>query len=94
MLHASKSWACAAFPQLPSPLWGGVGGGGRRPGASQFRQKRCILRRLRARGKFPRPQILTIADLFAGGKPQIPFGHSEGFRKAAKESSEAQAQLL
>ena len=45
-------------------------------------------------GKFPRLQILTIAELFAGRKPQIPFGHSEGFRKAAKEASEAQAQLL
>jgi site-specific DNA-methyltransferase (adenine-specific) len=45
-------------------------------------------------GKFPKLQILTIAELFAGRKPQIPFGHSSGFRKAAREASEAQSQLL
>ena len=35
--------------------------------------------------KFPRLQILTIADLFAGKRPQIPFAHSEDFKKAARE---------
>ena len=45
-------------------------------------------------GKFPRLQIITIADLFAGKRPQIPFGHTEGFRKAAKESDGSQGKLL
>jgi site-specific DNA-methyltransferase (adenine-specific) len=45
-------------------------------------------------GKFPKLQIVTIAELFAGKKPQIPFGHSSGFRKAAREASEARSQLL
>jgi len=45
-------------------------------------------------GSFPRLQIVTIADLFAGKRPQIPFGHSEGFKKAAKEKDEKQGKLL
>ena len=45
-------------------------------------------------GKFPKLQIVTIAGLFAGKRPQIPFGHSEGFKKAAKEMDAGQGTLL
>ncbi len=45
-------------------------------------------------GRFPKLQIVTIADLFAGKRPQIPFGHSEGFKKAAKEKDGKQEKLL
>jgi site-specific DNA-methyltransferase (adenine-specific) len=44
--------------------------------------------------KFPRLQIVTIAELFAGKRPEIPFGYSEGFKKAAKENTEKQEKLL
>jgi len=36
-------------------------------------------------GKFPKLQILTIADLFAGKQPNIPFVDSATFKKAPKE---------
>ena len=45
-------------------------------------------------GKFPRLQILTVEDLFNGKRPQIPFGHSEGYKKAAKETKSNQGKLL
>ena len=45
-------------------------------------------------GKFPRLQIVTITDLFEGKRPQIPFGHAEGFKKAAREKDGTQAKLL
>ncbi len=45
-------------------------------------------------GKFPKLQIVTIAELFAGKRPQIPFGHTEGFKKAAKEKDAQQGKLL
>jgi site-specific DNA-methyltransferase (adenine-specific) len=45
-------------------------------------------------GKFPKIQIVTIHDLFAGKKPQLPFGHSEGFKKAAKEQEDKQHKLI
>ena len=35
--------------------------------------------------KVPRIQILTIADLFAGKRPDIPMVDSTAFRKAPKE---------
>ena len=35
--------------------------------------------------RFPKLQILTIAGLFAGRKPQVPFGFTEGFRTAPQE---------
>lgn len=37
-------------------------------------------------GKFPKLQILTIEELFAGGQPKIPFVDSASFRKAPRES--------
>ena len=36
-------------------------------------------------GKYPRIQILTIAELFAGKQPNIPLVDSAAFKKAAKE---------
>jgi site-specific DNA-methyltransferase (adenine-specific) len=36
-------------------------------------------------GKYPKIQILTIADLFAGKQPNIPLIDSSSFKKAAKE---------
>jgi site-specific DNA-methyltransferase (adenine-specific) len=45
-------------------------------------------------GKLPKIQILTIEELFAGKKPQVPFGHTEGFKKAARESRGNQSSLF
>jgi len=44
--------------------------------------------------KIPRLQILTAAEILDGKRPQAPFGHTEGFRKAAKEESAKQTRLL
>ena len=38
-------------------------------------------------GKYPKLQILTIADLFSGKQPNIPLVDSAAFKKAARESS-------
>lgn len=45
-------------------------------------------------GKVPKIQILTIEELFSGKKPQVPFGHTEGFKKAARESRGDQSSLF
>lgn len=37
--------------------------------------------------KVPRLQILTAAQILDGRRPQLPFGHSEGFRKAGREKT-------
>jgi site-specific DNA-methyltransferase (adenine-specific) len=37
-------------------------------------------------GKYPKIQILTIADLFEGKQPNIPLVDSASFKKAARES--------
>jgi site-specific DNA-methyltransferase (adenine-specific) len=44
--------------------------------------------------KMPRLQILTAADILEGKRPQAPFGHTEGFKRAAKEDSARQDRLL
>jgi site-specific DNA-methyltransferase (adenine-specific) len=46
--------------------------------------------------KIPRLQILTAEAILDGRKPQVPFGHSEGFRKAAREQRDGgnQATLI
>jgi site-specific DNA-methyltransferase (adenine-specific) len=44
--------------------------------------------------KIPRLQILTAEAILEGRRPQVPFGHSEGFRKAAREESDGQEKLL
>jgi hypothetical protein len=45
-------------------------------------------------GKFPKIQILTIEQLFAGKKPQIPFVDQTTFKAAPKEDTSKQGQLL
>ena len=40
--------------------------------------------------KTPRVQILTAAAILAGKRAQVPFGHTEGFRRAAKDDVGAQ----
>ena len=45
-------------------------------------------------GKFPKIQILTIADMFAGKKPQLPWVDPASFRKAAEELREKQERLF
>ena len=44
--------------------------------------------------KFPRLQILTAAEILDNRRPQVPFGFTEGFRKASRESEEKQPKLL
>jgi site-specific DNA-methyltransferase (adenine-specific) len=44
--------------------------------------------------KMPRLQILTAAQILNGRRPQVPFGFTEGFKKAMKEKSGAQDQLF
>jgi DNA modification methylase len=43
-------------------------------------------------GKYPKIQILTVSDLFAGKKPDIPLVDTVGFKKAKKEDSVKQKQ--
>jgi site-specific DNA-methyltransferase (adenine-specific) len=38
-------------------------------------------------GKYPKLQIVTVAELFAGRKPHIPLVDPTAFRKAAKEDA-------
>jgi len=45
-------------------------------------------------GKYPKLQILTIADLFAGKQPNIPLVDSSSFKKASRESTAEQNKLL
>ena len=35
--------------------------------------------------KFPRLQILTAAQILDNRRPQVPFGFTEGFKKAERE---------
>ena len=44
--------------------------------------------------KFPRLQVLTAEQILEGKRPQVPFGFSESFKKAARESTEKQGKLL
>jgi site-specific DNA-methyltransferase (adenine-specific) len=44
-------------------------------------------------GKFPKVQILTIAELFAGKKPELPWLDPGAFRKAARETTSRQNSL-
>jgi hypothetical protein len=45
-------------------------------------------------GKVPKLQILTIADLFAGKKPQIPFIDPTTFRRPRQEETARQERLF
>jgi site-specific DNA-methyltransferase (adenine-specific) len=44
--------------------------------------------------KFPKVQIFTIEELLDGRSPQVPFGFTEGFRKATREKEDRQPKLL
>ncbi|MFO1081852.1 MAG: site-specific DNA-methyltransferase [Reyranellaceae bacterium] len=44
--------------------------------------------------KIPRLQILTAEEIVGGKRPAVPFGHSEGFRRAAREETAKQGKLL
>jgi site-specific DNA-methyltransferase (adenine-specific) len=43
--------------------------------------------------KVPRLQILTAAEILDNRRPQVPFGFTEGFKRAAREETE-QTKLL
>lgn len=45
-------------------------------------------------GKFPKIQILTIEELFAGKKIEMPWLDPTAFKKAAKEDSGVQPNLI
>jgi hypothetical protein len=40
-------------------------------------------------GKFPKIQILTVTELFAGKQPQLPWRDTAAFRKSAREDATA-----
>jgi restriction endonuclease Mrr len=44
-------------------------------------------------GKFPKIQLLTIAELFAGKQPQLPWRDPDAFKKAARELASWQDSL-
>jgi len=44
-------------------------------------------------GKFPKIQILTVAELFAGRQPALPWRDTAAFKKAARELSTTQSAL-
>lgn len=45
-------------------------------------------------GKFPKIQILTVEELFAGKRPKIPFVDPSAFKAAPKEDMTKQTKLL
>jgi site-specific DNA-methyltransferase (adenine-specific) len=45
-------------------------------------------------GNYPKVQIITIAELFAGKRPAIPLIDSSSFKKAPRENPEKQGTLL
>ena len=45
-------------------------------------------------GKFPKLQILTIAELFEGKQPKLPWVDTQAFKKAAKEVEGGEQDLL
>jgi site-specific DNA-methyltransferase (adenine-specific) len=45
--------------------------------------------------KVPRLQILTAAQILDNRRPQVPFGFTEGFKKAGREEDDSrQGKLL
>jgi site-specific DNA-methyltransferase (adenine-specific) len=44
--------------------------------------------------KVPRLQILTAAQILDNRRPQVPFGFTEGFKKAGREQSGDQGTLI
>jgi len=45
-------------------------------------------------GKYPKIQILTIAELFAGKKPNIPLVDPSAFKRPAVESASTKQETL
>jgi len=45
-------------------------------------------------GEYPKVQIFTVADLFDGDRPRMPFIDSTVFRKAKREMKGTQQKLL
>jgi hypothetical protein len=45
-------------------------------------------------GKFPRLQILTVAQLLEGKQPHIPWVDPASFKKAAREGGDEQQHML
>ena len=71
---------------------------GTTPG-NDARQRRQALRdrvlRLETGGrKFLKLQILSAAQVIEGKRPQVPFGHTESLKKAARESEDRQGRFL
>ena len=50
--------------------------------------------RLDGKIKVPKLQILTAAQIIDGGRPRIPFGLTEGFKRAAREEAADQQDRL
>ncbi|MBB3566092.1 site-specific DNA-methyltransferase [Rhizobium sp. BK491] len=44
--------------------------------------------------KVPKLQILTAAQILDNRRPQVPFGHTEGYKKAEREIDDRQAKLF
>lgn len=44
--------------------------------------------------KVPRLQILTAEEIIDDRRPQVPYGHTEGFKKATREEAKKQGNLL
>ncbi|HSV01144.1 MAG TPA: hypothetical protein VLI91_13660 [Roseiarcus sp.] len=44
--------------------------------------------------KFLKLQILSAAQVIEGKRPQVPFGHTESLKKAARESEDRQGRFL
>jgi site-specific DNA-methyltransferase (adenine-specific) len=44
-------------------------------------------------GRYPKIQILTIRELFAGKQPEIPLVDASAFKKAPRESEGEQGPL-
>jgi hypothetical protein len=49
--------------------------------------------RNRGRRRFPKIQILTVAEVFAGRQPQLPWLDPDALRKAARETGSRQDSL-
>jgi site-specific DNA-methyltransferase (adenine-specific) len=45
-------------------------------------------------GKYPKLQILSFAELFAGKKPNIPLVDTSAFKKTEKEDTSTQHSLF
>lgn len=46
------------------------------------------------RMRFPRVQIITAEQVIEGKRPQVPFGFTEGYKKAMRERLSDQPNLL